>query len=87
MLKTKEEKTVPIVSGANGTNEVIEKFILDSATPPVMGDTVEGPVITIGSGKIYIDLPPFGTGIIYGREYLSARPGPAQSAPRGTIFS
>jgi small subunit ribosomal protein S1 len=44
-----------------------------SATPPAVGDTVEGPVISIGSGKIYIDLPPFGTGIIYGKEYLSAR--------------
>lgn len=67
MTKTKEEPVVPAV------NEVMEKFILDSAVPPVTGDTVEGPVITIGSGKIYIDLPPFGTGIIYGREYLSAR--------------
>lgn len=44
-----------------------------SAMPPAVGDTVEGPVISIGSGKIYIDLPPFGTGIIYGKEYLAAR--------------
>lgn len=66
-MSKKTETVVPVL------NEVMEKFILDSATPPVMGDTVEGPVISIGSGKIYIDLPPFGTGIIYGREYLSAR--------------
>ncbi len=51
----------------------MEKLLADSATPPAPGDTVEGPVIAIGSGKIYIGLSPFGTGIIYGREYLSAR--------------
>src|SRR3989344_1976451 len=55
------------------TPSVMDALLLESKTPPVVGDTVEGPVISIGSGKIYIDLPPFGTGIIYGREYLSAR--------------
>ncbi|MBV9349390.1 MAG: S1 RNA-binding domain-containing protein [Patescibacteria group bacterium] len=51
----------------------MEKLLAESLTPPAPGDTVEGPVIAIGSGKIYIGLTPFGTGIIYGREYLSAR--------------
>jgi small subunit ribosomal protein S1 len=41
--------------------------------PPVLDDVVEGPVIAIGRASVYVDLPPFGTGIIYGREYLSAR--------------
>lgn len=45
----------------------------ETRTPPLVGDTVEGPVVAIGSGKVYVDLAPFGTGIIYGREYLSAR--------------
>lgn len=54
-------------------NDAMEKLLTESLTPPAAGDTTEGPVIHIGSGKIYIDLPPFGTGIIYGREYLSAR--------------
>jgi len=40
---------------------------------PEVGDLVEGPVVDIDRGRIYIDLFPFGTGIIYGREYLSAR--------------
>jgi len=62
--KTKEEKVV---------NAAMEKFLADSAVPPIPGDTVEGPVIALGSGKVYIGLSPFGTGIIYGREYLSAR--------------
>ena len=45
----------------------------DMPAAPLMGDLVEGPVVDIDRGRIYIDLHPFGTGIIYGREYLSAR--------------
>jgi len=41
--------------------------------PPSIDDLVEGPVISIDKGAIYIDLPPFGTGIIYGREFQNAR--------------
>lgn len=45
----------------------------DTPASPEIGDLVEGPVVDIDRGRIYIDLHPFGTGIIYGREYLSAR--------------
>lgn len=56
------------------TNDsAMQALIEETPVPPVVGDTIEGPVIAIGSGKVYIDLPPFGTGIIYGREYLAAR--------------
>lgn len=41
--------------------------------PPKVGDTVEGPVVNIDHGHIYIDIFPVGTAVIYGREYLSAR--------------
>jgi small subunit ribosomal protein S1 len=40
--------------------------------PPQAGDLVEGPVISIGANRLFIDIPPFGTGTIYGREYLEA---------------
>ncbi|MDO8408138.1 MAG: S1 RNA-binding domain-containing protein [bacterium] len=40
--------------------------------PPLEGDLVEGAIIAILRGRVYVDLPPFGTGIIYGREYLNA---------------
>lgn len=52
---------------------LMDRLMADAKNPPVIGDTVEGPVIALGSGRVYIDLPPFGTGIIYGKEYLSAR--------------
>lgn len=41
--------------------------------PPKDGDIVEGPVIALDRARLYIDLPPWGTGVIYGREYLNAR--------------
>ncbi|MDR3548849.1 MAG: S1 RNA-binding domain-containing protein [Candidatus Pacebacteria bacterium] len=41
-------------------------------TPPRVGDLVEGTIIELVRGRLYVDLPPFGTGIIYGREYLNA---------------
>jgi small subunit ribosomal protein S1 len=41
--------------------------------PPVPGDIVEGPVLALDRARLYIDLPPFGTGVIYGREYMNAR--------------
>jgi len=41
--------------------------------PPIIGDLVEGPVIALEKSSVYIDLTPFGTGIIYGREFIVAR--------------
>lgn len=38
-----------------------------------IGDIVEGTVIAVDRGKVFVDLPPYGTGIIYGREFLAAR--------------
>ncbi len=48
------------------------KLITDSATPAAIGDLVEGPVINIEKSAVYIDLTT-GTGIIYGKEYITAR--------------
>jgi len=47
-------------------------FIDEIQTPPALGDLVEGTIIAISRGRVYVDLPPFGTGLIYGREYLNA---------------
>ncbi len=52
---------------------LMSKVLNDSATPPSVGDLVEGTVISIEKSAIYIDLPPYGTGIIYGREFIAAR--------------
>ncbi len=40
---------------------------------PNIGDIVEGPVMSVSKGKLFVDLRPYGTGIIYGREYIVAK--------------
>ncbi len=49
------------------------KLSLTMKNPPIIGDLVEGPVIAVEKSSVYIDLAPFGTGIIYGREFIIAR--------------
>ncbi len=51
----------------------MDELMNTAAAAPQLGDSVEGKVINIDRGRIYIDLSPYGTAIIYGREYLSAR--------------
>src|ERR1700744_593651 len=55
------------------------------ATPPRAGDLIEGTIIELVRGRLYVDLPPFGTGIIYGREYLNAADVLRKSNPGDTI--
>ena len=47
--------------------------MVDAPNPPSVDDLIEGTVIGIDKGAVYINLFPFGTGIIFGREYLNAR--------------
>ncbi len=49
------------------------KFFGESQTPPSVGDVIEGTVIGVDKSAVYVDLPPFGTGIIFGREFINAR--------------
>jgi small subunit ribosomal protein S1 len=50
------------------------KLLLDKSVPLLKNDDlVEGPVILLDRSAVYIDLKPFGTGIIFGREYINAR--------------
>jgi len=48
--------------------------LMDSAVLPQAKDSiVEGTVIAIAKNSIFVDLPPWGTGVIFGREYINAR--------------
>lgn len=51
----------------------MDKLIVDTPAAPQAGDIVSGTVAAIGRARVYIDINPFGTGIIYGREYMNAR--------------
>jgi small subunit ribosomal protein S1 len=51
----------------------MSKFFNDTKTPPMAGEVVEGKVIGIEKSRVYVDLQPFGTGLIYGKEFITAR--------------
>ena len=55
------------------TKSPMNKLVEDSPTPPKDGDLVEGKVSAVGRARVYVELTPFGTGLIYGREYMNAR--------------
>jgi small subunit ribosomal protein S1 len=75
VTKEKKVKKAPVLTEAEAAkaNSPMGKLLAATATPPNVGDLVEGTVIAIDKKGVFIDLPPFGTGIIYGREYILAR--------------
>ncbi len=44
-----------------------------SLNPPRIGDLMEGKIIGRKGASVFVDLGPYGTGIIYGRELISAK--------------
>src|SRR3989344_62389 len=71
-----------IVTGASEDTEVeipeekggpMAELLKAAPKVPAIDDVVEGPVVAVGRARVFVDLHPCGTGIIFGREYLSAR--------------
>ena len=75
MTKTKQEtKDIEdIALNAKAELSSVGKMLEKTDLPPVLEALVEGPVISIEKSAVYIDLAPFGTGIIYGREFINAK--------------
>lgn len=65
MSNIKEEKEIK--------DSPMVKIIGNAPTPPKDGDVIEGTVIAIEKAAVYVDLGLWGTGIIFGREYINAR--------------
>ncbi len=70
MLKVKEETklaapALPLTP--------MEEILKNTPERPREKTLVSGTVIAKGKMAVYVDIPPFGTGIIFGREYLNAR--------------
>jgi len=61
----KEAIAVPLTP----MQQIVEK----SARPPEVEDLIEGPVLAVEKAAVYVDLAPFGIGIIYGLEFMNAR--------------
>lgn len=52
---------------------VMDGFIKQTPDRPSADEIVEGPVIGIDKSAVYVDMRPYGTGIIYGREFINSR--------------
>lgn len=63
-----EGNVIPVVPAG-----IMDDVLKNSLTPPTPGKLVDGHVIGRQKLALYINLGPFGTGIILGREYLNAR--------------
>jgi len=68
MLATTEKK--PSKKYNNSMNFLYKMLPMN---PPKEGDLVEGAVLTQKGNSLFINIEPFGTGIIYGREFNNAR--------------
>ncbi len=71
-MAEKKKSSVPMPTIHLPEGHPMAAFIDSIPTPPSKGDLVEGTIIAMNRGRVYIALPPFGTGLIYGREYLNA---------------
>ncbi|MBU6426976.1 S1 RNA-binding domain-containing protein [Patescibacteria group bacterium] len=68
-----EAKDKPMRLSEEKKATVMGEMVAKMKNPPIVGDMVEGPVMAVEKSSVFIDMAPFGTGIIYGREFLSAR--------------
>jgi len=62
-----EEEVVPTTTPDSTSDEE------NDSPRPKLEDLVEGPVIAVDKAAVYIDLAPYGTGVIYGREFIAVR--------------
>jgi small subunit ribosomal protein S1 len=55
-------------------SHTLEQLIIKDETKPLeLGQLIDGNVISIQGTRVFVDLAPYGTGIVYGKEYLAAR--------------
>lgn len=66
---------MPIISDKQITTAptTIKTMLEQSSIPFEEGELIDGAVISKEKSSIFLDLQPFGTGIIYGREFLNAK--------------
>ena len=66
--KKSQKTSEKIVSTDNGSEEMANLLADNAIRFPQVGDVVEGKVVEVTSNAIYLDIEPFGTGIVLGRE-------------------
>ena len=71
--KAPRAKSTPVEAAPVKKDGFMNRKESEIPNPPQIGDVVEGTIIGIDKSAVYVDMPPFGTGIIYGREFIQAR--------------
>src|SRR3989339_1458170 len=69
MNKDKEE----LVQENFKENLILKSIVDRSANKPEIDSLIEGPVILVEKSSVFVDLSPFGIGVIYGREFINAK--------------
>ena len=72
IIKKSDGKTEDIIADEIDTSimsNLLDKF----ETPPSLNDMVEGKIVALEKNAVYVNLPPFGVGIIFGKEYIAVR--------------
>ena len=76
-LLVKPARNASDIADENGENikeNLVLKSIVDrSVNKPEIDSLIEGKVISVEKSSVFVDLSPFGTGIIYGREFINAK--------------
>ncbi len=72
-VKVESKDKKPVAERPLAPRGPMDEVFKGSSPRPEAGSLVEGPVIGKGKLELYVDLPPYGTGLIFGREYLNAR--------------
>jgi small subunit ribosomal protein S1 len=63
------QKSAPKANDEEKKLSFMEQLLLDNPIDfPVVGDTIIGTVLEVSSSEIYLDLGPFGTGLVLGKE-------------------
>jgi len=73
LIKETEEETKVGETAVVTEKKAMEEILKATVSRPEAGALVEGTVIGKDKMAIYIDIVPFGTGIIFGREFLNAK--------------
>jgi len=68
----KSTRTTDVVQSGE-ENLVLSSILSRSLNKPEVDSLVEGAVISVEKSSVYVDLAPYGAGIIYGREFINAR--------------
>ena len=71
--KVEEQDEKQIAAEEARIKSPMNKLVEGSPVPPKEGDLVEGKVSAIGRARVYVEIVPFGAGLIFGREFMNAR--------------